>query len=363
MSIETAFVSSVDVGAGNPSHARARARQLEKHGVNVAYESIAFSAIAVQWLHSYMRENPHVYERYTKESENVRGGLAMTAFGVMALLEFFSKHKDWILKLLRDELVYSLGLGVQEHQYAGMSPQILRQLFGLCILDTADVYPKKSADHIFNKGVIPSVWNQAALQQLRLQGYDTLFVEPALPRGFSELPKMGQTTDDIVLISSGSGLPDQLRDTMIGGLRLTGRKFDAWLPGEGRWVSNNSDLKLSQDTAAIQAEIYRRLHDTPPAILISPPSEKVQVAAALRTEGWTGILAPYQICGDHERLNTIWGVRNGLLYRGLLDTSSADAVARHIDSILKRSYPHLTEKEMGLGTQSIYDAAHERSAL
>lgn len=312
------------IGHGNPLTAIALANSLKDakpslvHGPLTALLSLS---------HGLMTKSGQFSREYTKRSEDLRSGIAGIAIGGIQLAQWLANER---LNLASHPLA-EVGVFVQEHLLGVLPEELLRKWFPKGVfLFIPDVFPKESAVKILleKKGVvIPLVWNRSAFNELRERGLVPILIEPVLPKGFLPENYQGlinkesrERPQKIVIKTSGSGISRELDGWLeqnIIGNRLPGQRIEYWQPQGLVIYSDASDASPQKQEEKILdlneygQKFYRSLLDVD--LIISYPSEMIQVVAWLKAQGWHGkffVLAPR---GAHEKRNLDWAIRVGIV--------------------------------------------------
>lgn len=303
-----AVVRTGSAGHGNPAATLAVAEIIRQEGYTVDTVLQTIPVWMTDWVHRYMRRSVSRSIDYTRSSEDIRSK-SLFVFGLLSLLE----HR--IAESIRGKTQYTHGFFIQEHQLGalqtlGLVEWFTRQFPGGRYLVIPDVYPKESAVRVMRETGIPGVvWNTYAQEELQQRGIEVFCVKPFL------LPvRTGQefSTADrnyIVVKPSGSGMPAQYISQILEILDALSVEYAMFLPDRvirtGRRISSYGTTTMER-----MHTLYGSLQARPPAAVIAPPSEMVQLAGCLAECGTHLITLPPG--GRHEARNAEYAIRTGL---------------------------------------------------
>lgn len=340
------FVSTSSVGEGNPATALAVGNLIERAGHAVEQGLLNLSAIPARLFHRSMRTSRRMGKEYTEHSEGLRR-LAIPFLGTLSKIEHRLRFGHMFTPTQEPRML----VAVQEHQLGRYSKSELNESFpGGRFLVIPDVEPKDSAVKLMRElGITPVVWNEQAKTSLMNLGFDPRLVAPFLPEGFMNgHPDLGPLSPRVVVKASGSGISPIHRDNLRHSLDVLGIEYKIYLPGEV--LSQGERVKRGGPLSKRISEFYDDIVCRPPALLISPPSEMIQVGSALLQRGTTlGSLPPN---GAHEGINLEWAQRMGLCQKPLdpEDGKLVSQIGHRFDS---SKFPRICE---GVGTTSIVEA-------
>ncbi len=293
------------IGHGNPGSA------LSIAGILGYQKNLLFSKTLAE-IHGFFNKKPEFVNEYSKNSEALRGGLGMIAIGLLQLWSWLGQERFNLKGKLAD-----VGVFVQEHLLGVLPENLIKQWFPSGVfLAIPDVLPKQSATTILKEKevITPIVWNKTAYKELKKQGVKPILVAPFLPEGFVGQVdfKDKQLSRKIVVKSSGSGMPNEWVERLMGYSKRENIDMEIWLPDQKITIANGQknveDLKGKSLEEYLKA-FYQSLVDSPPEYLVSFPSEMVQVASWMRSRGWNGVFAALPPKGQHEIKNLQWAER------------------------------------------------------
>ncbi|MDO8429179.1 MAG: hypothetical protein Q7S88_00985 [Candidatus Daviesbacteria bacterium] len=340
------FVSTSLVGEGNPATALAVGNLIEKAGHAVERGLLNLSAIPARLFHRSMRTSRHLGQEYTDHSEGLRR-LAIPVLGALSKIEHSLRFRQMFTPTKSPRML----VAVQEHQLGGYSEEKLKKSFpGGRFLVIPDVEPKDSAVKLMRDlGITPIVWNEQAQVRLTDLGFDPKLVAPFLPKGFMNgYSDLGPLSPRIVVKTSGSGISPIHRDNLRQALDVLGIEYKIYLPGEV--LSQGQKVKRVGPLSKRISEFYDDIVSQPPTLLISPPSEMIQVGSVLLQRGTS--LCPLPPNGAHERVNLEWAERMGLCQK-LLNPDDNMLISRISHQFGASKSPRICD---GIGTTSIVEA-------
>ncbi len=310
----------VNAGDGNPATAIS-IYFLVNYLKNPRLHFLNWSGKLAFIFHKMMSKSPDISQKYTKSTDNWRKkGLPLLA--VLGKVERylygnnFTGRQAWF---------------VQEASLASFSCEELQAYFpGGVILYVPDVYLKSSALPILRKRplVKVAVWNKEAREELIGIGLNEsriILTPPLLPVGFywHYLETFGpdhklKLSDWLLIKSSGSGMPDNYLKTLmriVFGQELSGLEPVIHLP-DRTLVMKTSDYDTQPNPKGAFGRIvdfYNKFFDVIPKVLITYPSEMVQVVYWLRSLGLETNFIALPPRGEHEVRNLEWARNQGLV--------------------------------------------------
>lgn len=300
------FISVPDVGDGNPSAALAVQRLLSHAGHPTEMFSPALASVIGSSFHRSISKDPDTGMRYTKDSESKRHR-ALKTFGTLT-------HTEWAVHRFvahHNGNTPSRLVVIQEHQLGTTDAQTLKRLYpDGAYLIVPDVYPKDSAITVMRQtDISPVVWNEKAYEKLHSIGLDPLIVAPHILSAFALDQSTGElNTNRIVVKSSGSGMPKEYVTPLLQALHHMDVEFTIYLPD--RVITHKGEAPLHMATRERITTFYHDIIANPPKVLISLPSEMIQVMAELHRAGTIHMSLPPR--GAHEAKNLQFAQEVGL---------------------------------------------------
>ncbi len=277
-------------------------------------------------FHRVMSGSPLISRRYTQSTTSWRAG-------GLPLLAALGKVERY---LYGNNFTGRQAFFVQEAGLASFLNRELEEFFpGGVILYVPDVYLKSSALPILQERplVQVAVWNNEAVEELNRRGLDrsrVVLTPPFLPIGFywHYLETFGpdrklELSNQLLIKSSGSGMPDNYLKTLmriVFGQELSGLEPVIHLP-DRTLVMKASDYDIQPNpkgTFERIVDFYNRFFDAIPKVLITYPSEMVQVVYWLRSLGLETNFIALPPRGEHEVRNLEWARNRGLV-KAVLD--------------------------------------------
>ncbi len=301
------LISEPGIADGNPAEAIALHQSAQEADIDVApIINLSTTSSIVQKFHHRTTQNPDKAQGYTKNSEAKRVNTSARLYASASFAEFFMRARRRV-----DGRPVRWNV-VQEHALLGSNRRTL-DILGVqeISLYTPDVFPKES-------GVLAAsqsdaeivVWNSEAFEYVADQGVRARMAKPIL------LDTLGPKVDtehrghEVVLKSSGSGIPFYIGNAILGGLYRS----------EQRWIAHTPDViyesGVTYASSRNKQDRIRDFYDSLGAsvkVLIGYPSELVGVGMELRARGtpvWMITLPPR---GKHELNNLSFGHRHGLI--------------------------------------------------
>lgn len=336
-------LSTLSVAEGNPAALCAIDKILQSDGFSTDRIFLQASAIPPKVFHLLMTKFTIFSRKYSSNDEGVRS-LGLKVCGLISLVEYLAQRSFLLTKPENRALI-----AVQEHQLGMFPVKMLDRFFPQGrYLFIPDVEPKGSAVEIMKeKKVTPLVWNEQAYSHLRKIGLDPVLTQPVLPQGFMEKGQRCNPVEDYVLVkSSGSGMPKDYVARIRKDLKELGYDYKLYLPHS--ILTEEGYTSRSYNLVERIAEFYSTLINHPPRLIISYPSEMIQVSAYLGILGSQFLALPTR--GSHEIFNQEWGIEK---------RSCAGTVnPRHADSskIIQAAYEvkgFLGADTLGLGIMPI----------
>lgn len=344
LSPEYSVGSVPSIGHGNPgalfSHKELTKRELgHDYPYYLAIPHIA-SKIGAK-LHILMTVSERLRQMYAR-SEEVRNSSFANLYGAFLFWNVMSIISD-IPEY--SEAIYGNWNVVQEHMLAGASQeQLLRLHFKKIQLLIPDVRPKESALATASKHpqIEMVTWNKQTYDNLAADGYTIVYKAPTLVQGLTSQEYYENIAEpnrgiDIVMKSSGSGMPPEMRDVILAALRQQNLTWEYHHPHGviGSYGSREFSLK-NNNTEKLLQRFYESLGGKT-KILICYPSEMAQAITELYQRGCTQmqvLLLPPR--GQHEVINLqyLWDTYGSIgLITGVLVRKVADAVPAGIPKI------------------------------
>jgi len=306
--ITSRVLSCPDVADGNPASMHAIANLAHEAGIRVPEISLHLSSRLVHAFHGGISSDPSKAAHYTKNSEARRLGLGAQLYARLAAHDFAHQLEE----LGIDEPIQ--WIAVQEHQLLGMSTRRLRKL-GVSDIELVvpDVYPKESAVEAVikhdNSRLV--VWNHDAYSELIDQGLPARLVKPFLVDGFRSTAFDLEHGDDLIVKSSGSGMPaDWARQLTI---RLTqdalGLDWSMHIPG---WRFEHQHSAQVVGRRQRLGGFFGRI-GLNTRVIVGYPTELIGVVAGARLRGAETAMLALPPRGRHEVRNMEFASDNGLL--------------------------------------------------
>jgi hypothetical protein len=284
------LISVPNVAEGNPSTALALYLHLLQAQKNPSLLLGHLLAIPAALYHRRMTRSAEKSAAYIESGHQTRQSM-MPVLGAIAETELAIRG----LGHRYDSLVQ-----VQEHPLGLFSEKRLKRTFPRSrFLVIPDVEPKDTAIAVMEKTKItPAVWNTQAANKLDSLGLNPILVSPNLPNDIT-LPDGTTLEDRVVVKASGSGMPAKYTENLKTALSKIGVPFEIYLPNE--IISESGSRSRLRTTLGKVREFYANLYFRTPKVLISYPSEMVQVATILTQLG-TNFLY-FNPRGKHELVN------------------------------------------------------------
>ncbi len=256
-----------------------------------------------------------------KKREEARSGFIAKTFAVLSAAELLLRNPD----MLYVSPKAGVGIFVQEHVLIGLPKELLERNFpnGIFLM-IPDVFPKKSAIEVMKKkGIKPIVWNKECYELLMKEGLEPVLVAPFFPGSFVDglEPPLRSRKNMAVVKTSGVGINKGWEEQIIKN-KGAGNILTIHHPAHKKIKDTIEDKEKKSEVTILQpnnlVEIYSDFFINSPRLLISYPSEIMQVAASLYARGWEGnfVCLPFRV--EHERKNLAWGIRHGII-KGVLD--------------------------------------------
>lgn len=285
-----------NVGHGNLWTALAIEQQLQQFGFDVRVNSLSRTSLPAQLFHQIMTRSGGNFLGYAKHSEKIRKSPIADLYAVMASIE---------LGLTIDKTAQA-HLFVQEHPLLFMSDVFLDSFSSCRALCVPDSYPKQTAIEASKDSRTPLiVWSSFTQRELERKGVESFLAKPFFESFFREIPR--STTNEIVLKTSGSGTKEewlQLVREVCTQLNIPYRLF---LPGKIEWRSGKrnatTQYKSLNPGKDEMLAFYQHLAQYPPRMLVSYPSEIVQIVALMKQSGCSMLWYLLPIRGGHEQNN------------------------------------------------------------
>ena len=338
------YISSVLIGHGNPVSAIAINEQAIRKGYKTRLDLI--TSFIGSFFHGRISKDPDKINDYSSQDNTIRTGFRSMAFGILMSIEILRANPE----LLSEINPFKTGIFTQDLMLNSFSRKELEVMFPEgTYLFAPDVHPKNtSEDLIKNKGVIPVVWNKDAYDQLKDQGLEPILVSPWLPNSLIRYDSIKPSGTKIIVKSSGTGMPEDF----IKRLKSTNSNVEFVLPDRKKTVEQQA------------TDFYNQLVDDPPGILISFPSEMIQVVSSLYLAGWNGSYISLPPKGLNELDSLKWAVKNGVC-QGVLDLGNLTDEVKKIPGIkivtpsdleeLKSKKNYLPKINEILGDQRFFD--------
>lgn len=283
-----------DVGHGNPSEMLALIAFLQKEGWAIQHFSPFFASFLGSMIHESISNSLRKTEQYNTNGEHDRArGLA-----VFGAISFFEQELSEVLHPQTKPA--QLLMAVQEHPLV----HIHRSDFPLgAFLSIPDVLNKKSAISVLKTtGIHALPWTLHAHESLQSQGIASTLVQPHLLSGMRErlgIETLGPLTDRVVVKFSGSGAPKEVVMALQRQLDQTQIEYTIFCKDQVL-KSGTKPGKIPGRIRQIDA-FYRDLLLRPPRLVLSPPSEMIQLMAELYQTGTKHLSLPPR--GMHEVIN------------------------------------------------------------
>lgn len=337
------FLQTPDVGHGNPAMLLAIAKELVSAGALVELSTLDLSALPVRAMHAQMTRSSSISSSYTVRSESLRRSSAARMFAILAKQEME----------LRTQTSARTMIGVQEHQFGAFLPHELADRFPSGVyLSIPDVYPKDSAiTELQRLGMTALVWNTDAYTTLIDRGIDVALVKPSLPFAYSSSLQAAQYPV-VLMKSSGSGMPDSYSAALVGACADLSLPYELWLPHSVETSDGGIDLSAKRWDAI--ETTYSRLATTIPRLLISYPSEMIQILAVWHSAGIPVQFLSLPPRGAHEQRNLQWAQEKGLVL-AVIDPEDRTVNTLHqsISNAWESSHPPVSLEQLGLGDISV----------
>lgn len=282
-----------NIGHGNLWTALAIEHQLRQSGYDVRINSLTKTSFPAQLFHQVMTRSGGKLLGYAKHSERIRKSPIADLYAVMASIE---------LGLTIDRSAQA-HLFVQEHPLLFMSDTFLNSLAtyrGLCVPDS---YPKDTAIEASQDSKTPLiVWNNGTQRELDRKGVASHLVKPFFEPFFREVPR--STTNEIVLKTSGSGIKEEWLQLVREACTELNIPYRFYIPGKMEWRLGKQNATTQYKTLSPGKDemlaFYQYLAKYPPRMLISYPSEIVQIVALMKQRGCNLLWYLLPKRGEHE---------------------------------------------------------------
>lgn len=339
-----------DVGAGNPAEAMAIAKLLERAGEPVDTWTPELASLFARVFHKRVSRSVCLTEKYTENSEEQRAK-ALLLYGLLTAAEGALSQEP--------NEVYDYGIYVQEHALGARDNKYLAAHFRRdAFIFIPDVYPKESAITIMRQtGITPVVWNEPARDRLLERGIEAKLVKPHILAGFANGSFASGVTERIVIKSSGSGMPREYTERLLRVLERIGVEYALYLPD--KCITNEGTSPLPQSTKERNDHYYRDLARRPPKVLITQPTEMIQVKADPNAWRMAHLSLPAR--GHHEAENLLFAQEEGLT-QGTIDPvrDSMGGMVWAIRQALVRSTPEPNKDCIGWNAPDLVSLFRDR---
>lgn len=295
------------VGHGNPLALKAILEFIDETDLKMAdYQEVYLdlSTPLIALMHRMMSMSHSLSKSYTPNSEVVRSSLPAKTISWLLARELIAKTNGQLSS--QPDLVV-----VQEHQLIGLHKSEL-ELFGHVYLFIPDVFPKESAKKLAKKlgqRITVLVWNQQAYQELSDENINVELVPPVLYQGLVKEVEEEENAPQVVIKSSGSGMPEKYWRALVGRLAKNSLSYRVCLPNQR--IDSTSSFEYRDDEEAM-LDLYRSLGQNTKAV-VSYPSEMVMLMYEMKQRypdvKWY-CLPPR---GRHELRNLEWAIEQGLV--------------------------------------------------
>jgi len=348
-------IFSVNVGEGNPATAEALRRLYEQ--LNHRLHLFRLAAGPARLFHQMMTRSARASHSYTEGGNKLRQHAEKPLRWLIGFERRLIDKRDAVSKP-------TVGFFVQEFVLAGLSDKDLNTRYpDGAYLYIPDVYPKETAVAVIKRltSLEVMVWNRECVLYLVQEGIDEgriHLVPPVLPAAF--IPQETKSVDRcfepsrMMIKSSGSGMPA----AYYRALREAAKRWSGFLGGSAcfympdqvlslppvrsdRWkhLTRAPDWQVEprpSDTIEKVSRFYTDLVSRIPRVIISYPSEMVQVVYSLiknMSYDIKFIVLPPR--GSHEAANLAWAQQQELV--GLvLEASQVDEWPEIILDYLKK---------------------------
>lgn len=325
-------IAVLNTGDGNPSTAYAASKIAKREEVPNTVLSLDRMGKFAGILHKIMTR--FASQAYTEHSSNLRGGVGGKMLAALCYRELLKEivHAD------KTQNFNALRLFVvQEFMLLGATPEELRALYNDVFLIVPDVFPKASAvASLEEKKELDArllVWNLQAYHHVReaLGPEGVQLYAPFLVDGLADFAKVerekqdGRRPFDVIVKSSGSGgiSEKQARQILDACNRANLTVFiqtpnahynnQVYLQKPRPYPNRGERFAYPEDVTKRERidHFYGQLSEDT-QIIISYPSEMVQVAAEMMAKGVKVKFIALPPRGEHEAKNLIFAIEAGL---------------------------------------------------
>ncbi len=302
----------LNTGHGNPSAAYAASNIATKEGVPNAVLSLDLMGRIASVLHKLMTR--HASGAYTEHSSNLRSGIFGDMLGAACYRELLHEIKE----AERTNNFQALKLFVvQEFMLLGAKPEEIQGLYNEIFLLVPDVYPKTSAvNGLLEKEDLDAqiiVWNTAAYRELvNVFGMKRIkLFAPFLVEGLARLEQNVNAFDVIVKTSGSGGLSLKQARRIQDVCEHAGLSVFVHMPDS--YLNNAERFEYVEGTPKdVRIDHFYRELSTNTKVIISYPSEMVQVASEMMAKGIRVKFIAFPPRGEHEARNLKYAVDAGL---------------------------------------------------
>lgn len=335
------------IAEGNPTMQEAALRQAKQDGIDVTAVNLNITGWLGSHMHSGMTEDPSRAERYSKSSEEERLNLKARLFSIACAGELMAR-----VGLDREEP--SQFCFSQEHPIFGLHPEVLRHWLNASSLKVfvPDVFPKESAVEILRRKAVEMpvefvVWNVEAEKELRDRGMPVELKKPFMLDGFRpDLDEFAESGSELIVKSSGSGMPEDWENELVEAFQNRGLRGDAvsWAIHTQRRRYKQSQVYPWITNKAWRIEDFYKSLGANTRLLVSFPTELVGVVAGIHTRGVSTMMVSMPPRGAHEVRNQKFALEHGLLfgylgvgiYEGITSLNGLPVVApRDLEAVVR----------------------------
>jgi len=315
-------LGTLAVGDGNPFAQKAAELQLRQHGQST-YTIVVNNPLVkmAAFVHQRITHDQKLRAKYEQSYDAARANPLTQLIGLLALLQISrvveQRHSGTLI--LTQELPLTAYQALHDLKFTSAIAALanLRQIFLLI----PDVEAKSTAVTGINqvKGKLPIqalVWNKQASDALRENNVPHQLIAPWLLVKPVEFPTLGQTKPRAVVKPSGSGIDPQ----HFGAIPALVQQHSSYLHGFDiftRQGSTQYDRHSNQqldwrNCFSNLADVYIAILQTNPALLISYPSEMMQLVAQAYLAGYQGEHVSLPPRGEHEHINLAFATALGI---------------------------------------------------
>jgi hypothetical protein len=315
-------LATLAVGHGNPFAQKAAVSQFEQHGQATATLVVNNPLVRMAALvHGRVTRNEKLRNQYEQGYEAARVNPITQLIGLLALLQISRevKRRRSQTLILTQELPLTAYQTLKDLEFTSAIAALanLQQIFLLI----PDVEAKSTAVTAVNqlKNQLPIealVWNQQASAKLKEKGVPHQLIAPWLLARPVDFATLGQTKPRAAVKPSGSGIdPEHLAaipalvqqyNPHLHGFDIFTRQGSTQHDRQGKqllnWPNRFSSL----------IDVYMTMVQANPALIISHPSEMVQLMVQAYLTGYKGEHGSLPSRGAHERINLAFAMALGI---------------------------------------------------